>query len=315
MAGKVARVASLDPKQRRGERLQTVLRILSENPDGVRAKDVLSEVEKRLTLTAYEKGDFEKTGLRRFEKLVRFGTVNAVKAGWLVKDKGTWTVTDDGLVALKKYPDPEEFYTAAEAGYQAWAKLQPAKEKARPGPAPPPDASTDESAASVTVEEAEETAFEEITRHLATMNPYDTQRLVAGLLRGMGYHVPWVAPPGKDKGVDLVAFRDPLGTEDPRIKVQVKREQGKTDVRGLRAFMSVLNPGDVGVFVTLGGFTSDAESEARNSETRRVTLIDQSDLFDLWVEHYERIPTDDRRLLPLKPVYFLALGTTAVEEE
>jgi restriction system protein len=70
--------------------------------------------------------------------------------------------------------------------------------------------------------------------------------------------------------------------------------------------MSQLNPGDVGVFVTLGGFTSDAESEARNSETRRLTLIDQSDLFDLWVKHYETIPGEDRLLLPLKPVYFLS---------
>ena len=306
---------SLDPKARRGERLQTVLRVLSESPDGVRAKHVLGEVEKRLSLTAYEAGNFEKTGLRRFEKLVRFSTVNAVKAGWLVKDKGTWTVTDDGLAALEKYGDPEQFYAAAEAGYQAWVKLQPAKAKAPDAAISRADGSSTETVASVTVEEAEETAFEEITRHLATMNPYDTQRLVAGLLRGMGYHVPWVAPPGKDKGVDLVAFRDPLGTEDPRIKVQVKREQGKTDVRGLRAFMSVLNPGDVGVFVTLGGFTSDAESEARNSETRRVTLIDQGDLFDLWVEHYERIPADDRRLLPLKPVYFLALASAEAEEE
>lgn len=311
----VEQMASLDPKPRRGERLQTVLRILSESPDGVRAKDVLSEAEKRLTLTAYEKGKFEKTGLRRFEKLVRFSTVNAVKAGWLVKDKGTWTVTEDGIAALKKYTDPEQFYVAAEAGYQAWMKLQPAKTKSPPVAASRSDGPAAGTVASVTVEEAEETAFEEITRHLATMNPYDTQRLVAGLLRGMGYHVPWVAPPGKDKGVDLVAFRDPLGTEDPRIKVQVKREQGKTDVRGLRAFMSVLNPGDVGVFVTLGGFTGDAESEARNSETRRVTLIDQSDLFDLWVEHYERIPADDRRLLPLKPVYFLALASPEADEE
>jgi len=69
--------------------------------------------------------------------------------------------------------------------------------------------------------------------------------------------------------------------------------------------MSQLNPGDVGVFVTLGGFTSDAESEARNSETRRITLIDRSDLFDLWVRHYDAIPAQDRQLLPLKPVYYL----------
>jgi len=29
-------------------------------------------------------------------------------------------------------------------------------------------------------------------------------------------------------------------------------------------------------------------------------------LCDLWVEHYEKIPEAQRRLLPLRPVYFLA---------
>lgn len=91
----------------------------------------------------------------------------------------------------------------------------------------------------------------------------------------------------------------------PRVKVQVKREQAKTDVKGLRSFMSQLNPGDVGVFVTLGGFTRDAESEARNSENRRITLVDQSDLFDLWVRHYDSIPFADRQLLPIKSVPYL----------
>ncbi len=35
-------------------------------------------------------------------------------------------------------------------------------------------------------------------------------------------------------------------------------------------------------------------------------LIDLKRLFDLWIEHYARIPEAQRRLLPLQPVYFLA---------
>jgi len=38
----------------------------------------------------------------------------------------------------------------------------------------------------------------------------------------MGYHVAWVAPPGPDGGVDVIAQSDPLGINGPRIKVQVK---------------------------------------------------------------------------------------------
>jgi restriction system protein len=241
--------------------------------------------------------------------------VNAVKAGWMTKVRGTWTATELGLAAAATFDDPLEFMKEAEAQYAAWAKGQPKKSKPDSGqPEVVESADEAEEVGSITVEEAEETAFAEVADHLGTMSPYDLQNLVAGLLRGMDYHVSWVSPPGKDRGLDILAFRDPLGTEDPRIKVQVKREQSKTDVKGLRAFMSLLNPGDVGVFVTLGGFTSDAESEARNSETRRVTLIDQSDLFELWIKHYDTIPADDRLLLPLKPVHYLAVSELSDEE-
>ena len=41
------------------------------------------------------------------------------------------------------------------------------------------------------------------------MNPNELQELVADLLRAMDYHVAWVAPPGKDGGVDVLAFTDP----------------------------------------------------------------------------------------------------------
>jgi restriction system protein len=35
-------------------------------------------------------------------------------------------------------------------------------------------------------------------------------------------------------------------------------------------------------------------------------LLDLKRLFDLWTEHYPRIPEQQRRLLPLRPVYYLA---------
>ena len=38
-------------------------------------------------------------------------------------------------------------------------------------------------------------------------------------------------------------------------------------------------------------------------------LLDSKLLLDLWIEHYRNIPEDERRLLPLGPVYFLAPNT------
>jgi restriction system protein len=88
--------------------------------------------------------------------------------------------------------------------------------------------------------------------------------------------------------------------------VQVKRQGQTVNVEGVRSFIAVLGDGDVGLFVSLGGFTKDAAEEARRQESRRVTLIDLERLFDLWVEHYPKLTDDARRQLPLKPIYFLA---------
>ncbi len=83
--------------------------------------------------------------------------------------------------------------------------------------------------------------------------------MVAYPLRGMGYPVPWISPPGKDGGVDVIAFTDPLGATGPRIKVQVKRWQSKVDSDGLKSFLGSLSNGDVGLYVCLAGFTKDAQ--------------------------------------------------------
>ena len=124
------------------------------------------------------------------------------------------------------------------------------------------------------------------------------------MLRAMGYHVSWVAPPGKDGGIDIVAWSDPLGTRPPRIKVQVKRVGQNVNVDGLRSFMAMLGDDDVGLFVTTAGFTKDAEDEARTQEKRKVTLVNLDKLFDLWVENYGRLDDEARRRLPLRPITF-----------
>lgn len=138
------------------------------------------------------------------------------------------------------------------------------------------------------------------------MNPYDFQDLVADLLRAMSYHVTWVSPPGKDGGLDILAWPDAIGARPPRIKVQVKRQQQAVGAEGLRSFMALLGEDDVGLFVCTGGFTKDAETEARTQEKRRITLIGLEKLFDLWDEHYDRLTDQARRRLPLRSIRFLA---------
>jgi restriction system protein len=289
-------------RRRTGELLRALFKLLMASPDGLPARIALQQLEQQLTLTEYEKGEYDSGG-RRFDKIVRFATVDCVKAGWLVKDKGTWLVTEEGRDVYKKLTDPEAFYRQAVKLYQQWRATQPDAEPATPEEV---DDTSSGKAASITLEEAEEQAWGEISQYLHQMNPYEFQSLVADLLRAMGYHVDWVAPPGRDGGIDILAWPDPLGTKPPRIKVQVKRQMQAVSVDGVRSFLAVLGDDDVGLFVALGGFTRDAIEAARFQERRRLTLIDIRKLYDLWVEHYRNLSDDARRRMPLRPIYFLS---------
>jgi restriction system protein len=221
----------------------------------------------------------------------------------MLKQKGQWTVTDQGREALAKFPDPDAFYRRAKEMYAEWRSSRPTP----PGnEADPPEDEVDK-APEIIFEQVQEQAWAQVEEYLRAMPPYDFQDLVAALLRAMGYHVAWVAPPGKDGGIDILASGDPLGTRPPRIKVQLRRVGQNITVDGLRAFMSTLvGHDDVGVFVTTSGFTKDAQEEARNQANRKVTLVDLKRFFELWVEPLDRPDEEAKSRLPLQPIYFLA---------
>lgn len=291
--------------KRNGELLHVLFDVLHESgDDGLRAAQAIHGVKARVQLTDYEAGYYD-DGSLRFDKILRFSTIGPVKAGWLVKDSGRWYLTDEGWQARKKYKDPFEFVKRSAELYAVWKKAQ------APGKAPPisviEDPPSEPDSPGITLEKAQEEARAEVEQHLKAMNPYEFQALVADLLRGMGYHVSWVAPPGKDDGIDIVAFADPLGLRPPRIKVQVKRYDKPVPVGDVSAFLGNLGSEEVGLFVSTGNFTKDAEAKVRNDKQHRVTLVGLDALVRLWVQHYEKLDQAAKRRLPLQPVYFLAL--------
>ncbi len=276
-----------------------------DHPDGLPAREALEKMRVGVPFNDYESGHYPSSPNEpRAMKATRFWTVNAVKAGWLIKKKGIWRITEAGRAAYQEFADPEAFIRESSRLYQEWKRSRPTAE-------PAVDdieerLHEEEGVVATSVEEAEEEAWAQLQTYLSQMDPFDFQELVAALLRAMDYHVGWISPPGPDRGLDILAYTDPLGATGPRIKVQVKRRQDKMNVDGVRAFMAILGDQDVGIFISAGGFTSEAEREVRDQERRRITLLDLGQLFDLWVEHYEAIDEPKKILLPLKPVYFLA---------
>lgn len=132
----------------------------------------------------------------------------------------------------------------------------------------------------------------------------EMQELVAGVLRAMGYKTR-VSPSGSDRGKDIVASKDGLGFEDPRIVVEVKHRQAAMGSQEIRSFLGGRHDGDKGLYVSTGGFTKEARYEAERARIP-VTLIDLDDLVKVMLEHYEGMDIETQRLVPLRKIYWPA---------
>lgn len=158
------------------------------------------------------------------------------------------------------------------------------------------------------MEELEEKALSGIREYIRKKNPYEFQDLVAALLRAMDYHTPFVAPKGKDGGVDVIAYVDPLGATTPRIKVQVKHyPDNPIGVKEIRSLVGILRDGDIGLFVTSGTFSPAAKQEAITSK-EYVKLIDGDEFITMWQQYYNKMTDEDKNMLPLRRIAFLGMN-------
>jgi restriction system protein len=277
------------------------LQILKEKGGEAPGREVVAAVEKRVALDDWAKATYEKSGYVRWVSVLHFYSIDCIKAGYLIKKKGVWYLTPEGEKALPL--GDVGLLNAAGELYWKWKEENQSAAPQEEEEVPEESHQGQEAA----VHEMEQSAIEGLKRQIGKKNPYEFQDLVAALLRGMGYYTPFVAPHGKDGGVDIIAYRDPLGTVSPRIKVQIKhRLNTPATVQEVRQLMGLLQKdGDVGIFVSSGGFTPDSKTTARSSHVH-VELIDHDRFISLWQEFYVKLSDEDKALLPLMPIFFYA---------
>lgn len=152
--------------------------------------------------------------------------------------------------------------------------------------------------------ETQARADELIADILAAVDPFDFERLVAGVLRAMGFRAA-LTQSSADGGVDIIAHPDALGFEEPRIKVQVKHTKGSIGAPEGRSFRSAVRPHEKGLFVATGGFTSEALKEPETAGAP-LTLVDRDRFVDLLTEYYEALEPEYQAMVPLKKVYIPA---------
>ena len=286
-----------------GEYLNTALKVVAANDGALASNEVIRQTGVRLSLNDYEQERLEKSGYVRWTSYLHFNSVMLVKSGWLRKDAGKWYVTEEGLEALTL--GGAEFWQKARTAYRSWKK-QRDRETGAGDIEDEEEIDDAEITRLFTHEQAESQANGEIERFISSRGPFEFQDLVAALLRGMGYYTPFIAPRGKDGGIDVIAYRDPLGTIAPRIIVQVKHRQQKATVQEIRELAGLLGrDGDNGLFVSTGGFTSDAEHEISRS-VRHMEKMDLETFIRFWKRHYEAMEEVDKAMMPLRNIMFLA---------
>ena len=132
----------------------------------------------------------------------------------------------------------------------------------------------------------------------------DMERLVAGMLKAMGYCAR-VMPKGPDGGRDVVASPDALGLESPRIVAEVKHRKGAMGAPAVRSFIGGLRAGDRGLYVSTGGFTKEARYEADRANVP-VRLLDLDAFVRHYVDAYDKADDDTRSILPLTRIWWPA---------
>jgi len=150
-------------------------------------------------------------------------------------------------------------------------------------------------------EDVEATAEDLISDIIANIDPFDFEELVAALLRAMDYSTELTSE-GADYGVDVIAHPDALGFEEPLVKVQVKHRESKMGSSDIRDFIGTLDSGEMGLYVSSGGYTSNARDEIERT-SKRITLLDRDKFIELLIEHYDDIESEYKAFIPLKQVY------------
>jgi restriction system protein len=280
--------------------IYAAFQILKENGGELNGREVIAQVGEKIELDEWAKSKYEKSGYIRWQSILHFFSIDCIKAGFLVKKKGVWYLTKEGEAAIGL--GEVGLLNAATEAYRIWKKEKEVEEI----DGGELEESSSDKEQEATIDEIEQIALEGLKNHIKSKNPYEFQDLAAALLRGMGYYTPFVAPTGKDGGVDIIAYRDPLGTVSPRIKVQVKHRDQSASVHEIRQLMGLLQKdGDVGIFISSGGFTPDSKATARSSHVH-VELIDLPRFIELWQEFYGKLSDEDKSMLPLTPIFFYA---------
>lgn len=274
------------------------LKALSQAPDGqLHRNALLAEIEKNTVLDDWARTVYE-NGNTRWRSIFGFASVGLVKGGYVTKNKGGWSITDEGRAVVENPYDGAAFMKEVRLRYLAWKNSQiissstiDAIEEEEPEELP-------KERIARLLKSAHESLAAELIESIKQCDPEFFEQLVVQLLIQMGYggsrqEAGRAVGQSGDGGVDGVINEDRLGLD--AIYLQAKRWEGSVGESPIRDFKGALDAkgAQKGVFITTSYFTPAAIAAAKNSRSYKIVLIDGARLADLMIEHNLGVSVED----------------------
>lgn len=147
-------------------------------------------------------------------------------------------------------------------------------------------------------------SMEILATHFDRFSGQEFQELVWATLKAAGLY-PKPLRRGADQAIDVEAYRDPLQLGPSRILVQVKHRESPVSGPEMQQFIGAMNrEGDVGLFISTGGFTLAARQAAERSH-KPVTVMDWEGFANLFLEVYDRLDNAFKARVPIRSVKIL----------
>ncbi|WP_229809800.1 restriction endonuclease [Formosimonas limnophila] len=283
----------------------TTLSALNQSPNGqMRKSDVLEQIEQNIPLDDWATTVYA-SGNTRWKSIFHLSSIGLVKGGYVVKFKGTWTITDEGRAVLNKPYDPAQFLDEVKRRYDIWKNSQIVQTTNEPAE------SFNEDNTILEIEEeprevmaralkkTHETLSAELIESIKQCDPAFFERLVIQLLLKMGYggsrqEAGRAVGQSGDNGIDGIINEDRLGLD--AIYLQAKRWENSVGEPPIRDFFGALDIKGVkkGVFITTSYFTPAALKVIEsNRSDKKIVLIDGARLAELMIEHDLGVSVED----------------------
>jgi len=270
------------------ELIKRVFELLWSRFDGLSGNEIIARLPEKIHWTEDEFDISSPLFWPKYAQTIRLVTLPLVEAGWLIKtEKGQWSITEEGRAACQIFSTPRELYLEAQ-------RLST-------------DAHKDVSKYLIFLEAIREEGWEAIENYIKGKNSIEIRRLIALLLEAMQFHITWVAPPQKTRGlIDMIASVNPIGASNYRILVQIKHTGQPVTLEGFKSFFSILGRNDFGLLFSSGGFTFGVKEIQNNNSYQKINVMDLAKFYDIWMKHYDKLGREAQILLPLQAIFFLS---------